>query len=232
MLTPTSSFLANLPRLTSPTFTPTHSDVAHALTHKTALSTSRFDRRSSRRRHAATGHRTTTFRLVNMDTTTVPLRPPGSPSPSPSPFTYSLFLVDLSLYDHSSNPILCTLGRLKSHVTKTNTTHRSIVIILDNIDLLQAKLKRGVPLRTNFPAYRDGWWTDDASAVIFFEGLFRAAAKGEGDGSGAEGWLVDVLKVRSGEAGVLGRVTDARRWDGGGVRAREVLFGLMSEGVL
>lgn len=225
MLTPTSSFLANLPRLTSPTFTPTPSDVAHALTHKTALSTSRFDRRSSRRHHAATGHRTTTFRLVNMDTTPIPL----PPTPSPSPFTYSLFLVDLSLYDHPSNPILCTLGRLKSHVTKTNTTHRSIVIILDNIDLLQAKLKRGVPLRTNFPAYRDGWRTDDASAVIFFEGLFRAAAKGE---EGSEGWLVDVLKVRSEEAGVLGRVTDARRWDGGEVRAREVVFGLMNEGVL
>lgn len=160
-----------------------------------------------------------------MDTTTPPL-----PSPSPSPFTYSLFLVDLSLYDHPSNPILRTLARLKSHVTTTTTTpHRSIVIILDNIDLLQAKLKRGVPLRTNFPAYRDGWRTDDASAVIFFEGLFRAAAKGE---EGSEGWLVDVLKVRSGEAGVLGRVTDARRWDGGEVRAREVVFGLMSEGVL
>lgn len=225
MLTPTSSFLANLPRLTSPTFTPTHSDVAHALTHKTALSTSRFDRRSSRRHYDATGHRTTTFRLVNMDTTPIPL----PPTPSPSPFTYSLFLVDLSLYDHPSNPILCTLGRLKSHVTKTNTTHRSIVIILDNIDLLQAKLKRGVPLRTNFPAYRDGWRTDDASAVIFFEGLFRAAAKGE---EGSEGWLLDVLKVRSEEAGVLGRVTDARRWDGGEVRAREVVFGLMNEGVL
>lgn len=223
MLTPTSSFLANLPRLTSPTFTPTHSDVAHALTHKTALSTSRFDRRSSRRHHAATGHRTTTFRLVNMDTTPIPL------PPTPSPFTYSLFLVDLSLYDHHSNPILCALGRLRSHVTKTNTTHCSIVIILDNIDLLQAKLKRGVPLRTNFPAYRDGWRTDDASAVIFFEGLFRAAAKGE---EGSEGRLVDVLKMRSEEAGVLGRVTDARRWDGGEVRAREVVFGLMNEGVL
>lgn len=220
------SFLANLPRLTSPTYTPTHPDVAHALTHKTALSTSRFDRRSSRRHHAATGHRTTTFRLVNMDTTTVPLPPP----PSPSPFTYSLFLVDLSLYDHPSNPILRTLARLKSHVT--TTPHRSLVIILDNVDLLQAKLKRGVPLRTNFPAYRDGWWTDDASPVIFFEGLFRAAAKGEAEGSGAEGWLVDVLKVRSEEAGLLGRVTHARRRDGREVRAREVMFGLRSEGVL
>ncbi|KAK0752862.1 hypothetical protein B0T18DRAFT_3299 [Schizothecium vesticola] len=219
-------FLANLPRLTSPTFTPTHLDVAHSFTHKTALSTSRFDRRSSRRHLAATGHRTTTFRLVNMDTTPLP------PSPSPSPFTYSLFLVDLSRYDDPSNPVLRTLGRVKAHVTTTHPS-RPLVIILHNVDLLQAKLKRGVPLRTNFPAYRDGWRTDDASAVIFFEGLFRQAAKQEGEGAGGEGeWLVDVLKVRSGEAGVLGRVTDARRWDGGEVRAREVVFGLQSEGVL
>lgn len=108
--------------------------------------------------------------------------------------------------------------------------------MLYNIDVLQAKLKRGVRLGEYFPEYHDDWRVDATQAIIFFEGMFRQAAKrsgvGVGGGGGEVGWLVDVLRMRSNETGVLGRVTDSRRWDDPSVRAREVVFVLKNSGVL